>query len=232
MKRHERRGRYTKVEGVMTNIFGNPDKVAMKTQLFEAGVKALEGAGYKVERIQGSGKSSVRRIVKGKENKVVSIRTTQDTWIAFPRTEHDKGWRTLDEVDLVVAVSVDDPHNPRFAKVHIFDGDEMRDRFNRAYVARKRAGHTIPIGRGVWVSLYIPEGNDPVSHVGAGAGLKTPAIATIPLTDEPPSSGEIVVEKGLGPSAPQSELSIAEAKRRLAITFGVKPENIKITVEA
>src|SRR5580700_3928316 len=119
MKRHERRGRYTKVEGVMTNIFGNPDKVAMKTQLFEAGVKALEGAGYKVERIQGSGKSSVRRIVKGKENKVVSIRTTQDTWIAFPRTEHDKGWRTLDEVDQVVAVSVDDRHTPKFAKVHI-----------------------------------------------------------------------------------------------------------------
>ena len=216
----------------MTNVFGSPDKAAMKTQLFEAGVKALEGAGYEVERVQGSGKSSVRRIVKGKERKVVSIRTTQDTWIAFPRTEHDKGWRDPRRGRSSRRRLRGDPHNPKFAKVHIFDGDEMRDRFNRAYVARKRAGHTIPIGRGVWVSLYIPEGNDPVSHVGAGAGLKTPAIATIPLTDEPPSSGEIVVEKGLGPSAPQSELSIAEAKRRLAITFGVKPENIKITVEA
>lgn len=212
----------------MTNIFGSAEKVTMKTQLFEAGVKALEGAGYVVERVQGSGKSSVRRIVKGMESKVVSIRTTQDTWIAFPRTEHDMGWRTLDEVDLVVAVSVDDPHNPRFAKVHMLDGDEMRDRFNRAYAARKRAGHTIQIGRGVWVSLYIPEGNNPVGHVGAGAGLATPPIATIPLAaDEPPS-----VEAGAAVENNLEPLSIPEAKRRLAITLGVKLENIKITVDA
>lgn len=212
----------------MTDIFGSPQKGAMKTQLFQAGVNALERAGYAVERVQGSGKSSVRRIVKGKVSKVVSIRTTQDTWIAFPRTEHDKGWRTLDDVDLVVAVSVDDRHDPKFAKVHMLDGDEMRDRFNRAYAARKHAGHTIPIGRGVWVSLYIPEGRDPVSHVGAGAGLKTLPIATIPLSDEVSLSVESVsdVENDCEP------LSILEAKRRLAITLGVKPENIRITVDA
>jgi hypothetical protein len=191
---------------------------------------ALERGGYKVERVQGSGKSSVRRIVKGDESKIVSVRTTQDTWIAFPRTEKDKGWRTLDKVDQVVAVSVDDPHNPKFAKVHILDGDEMRDRFNRAYAARKRAGHTIPIGRGVWVSLYLPEANDPVSHIGAGAGLKHPPIATIPLSDEAaptPTTKEVEVNKD-----EIEPLSIGEAKRRLAITLGVKPENIKITVEA
>ena len=90
--------------------------------------------------------------LKGGVTKLVSIRTTQDTWIAFPRTEEDKGWRTLDDVDQVVAVSVDDRQNPKFAKVHILDGNEMRDRFNRAYAARKKAGHSIPIGRGVWVS--------------------------------------------------------------------------------
>lgn len=39
---------------------------------------------------------------KGKDNKVVSIRTTQDRSIAFPRIEGDKNWRTLDEVDAVV----------------------------------------------------------------------------------------------------------------------------------
>jgi hypothetical protein len=107
-------------------------------------------------------------------------------------------------------------------------GDEMRDRFNRAYAARKRAGHTIPIGRGVWVSLYIPEGNDPVSHVGAGAGLKTPPIATMPLVDDtrPAIETAAYVENDFEP------LSIPEAKRRLAITLGVKPENIKIMVDA
>jgi hypothetical protein len=221
----------------MTNVYGSPEKVSMKTQLFNIAVHALEKAGWKVERVQGSGKSSVRRITKGAESKIVSIRTTQDTWIAFPRLEGDKGWRTLDEVDAVVPVSVDDRHNPKFAKVHLIDGDEMRARFNRAYAARKKAGHTIPIGRGVWVSLYLPEAQDPVSHVGAGAGLKFPPIATVPLTPELIAAIEetSLAEEAETPVAGKTEeapLSIAEAKRRLAKTLGVDPANIKITVEA
>ena len=221
----------------MTNIFKSPDKGSMKAQLFNIAVDALEKAGWKVERVQGSGKSSVRRITKGAESKVVSIRTSQDTWIAFPRIERDKGWRTLDEVDAVVPVSVDDRQNPKFAKVHIIDGDEMRDQFNRAYAARKKAGHTIPIGRGVWVSLYLPEAKDPVSHVGAGAGLKFPPIATVPLTPEliaaiEETGGADETERRAIEESEEAPLSIAEAKRRLAKTLGVDPANIKITVEA
>jgi hypothetical protein len=221
----------------MTDIFVRPEKARMKTHLFSIAVDALEKTGWKVQRVQGSGKSSVRRITKGAQSKIVSIRTTQDTWIAFPRIEDDKGWRTLDQVDAVVAVSVDDRINPKFAKVHIIDGDEVRDRFNRAYAARKKAGHTIPIGRGVWVSLYLPESNDPVSHVGAGAGLKFPPIATVPLTPElisaiEQSSGPGEVETHGAEVIEEAPLSIAEAKRRLAKTLGVSPENVKITVEA
>lgn len=221
----------------MTNIFKHSEKVSMKSQLFHIAVEALQKAGWKVERVQGSGKSSVRRITKGAESKIVSIRTTQDTWIAFPRVENDKGWRTLDEVDAVVPVSVDDRHNPKFAKVHIVDGDKMRDRFNRAYAARIKAGHTIPIGRGVWVSLYLPEAKDPVSHVGAGAGLKFPPIATVPLTPEliaalEETSAVDEAETSAVEEGEELPLSIAEAKRRLAKTLGVDPANIKITVEA
>jgi hypothetical protein len=217
----------------MTNVFGNAEKLSVKTQLFNIGVEALEKDGWKVERVQGSGKSSVRRISKGSVSKVVSIRTTRDTWIAFPRTEKDKGWRTLDDVDQVVAVSVDEQHNPKFAKVHVVDGDEMRDRFNRAYAARKKAGHTIQLGRGVWVSLYLHETQHPVNRVGAGAGLKYPAIATVPLAPELNAAAEPTsTEHERDPHAAEPPLSIAEAKRRLAVTLGVDPANIKITVEA
>src|SRR5688572_15133441 len=108
----------------MTNVYGTPQKVNMKAQLFQIGVEALENDGWKVERVPRSGKSSVRRITKGGQSKVVSIRTTQDTCIAFPRTEADKSWRTLDDVDAVVPVSVDDREKPRFAKVHLIDGKE------------------------------------------------------------------------------------------------------------
>lgn len=222
----------------MTNVYGTPEKVSMKTQLFQIAVSALEAEGWKVERVAGSGKSSVRRITKGSESKVVSIRTTQDTWIAFPRTEGDKSWRTLDEVDAVVPVSVDDKDEPKFAKVHLIDGDEVRSRFNRAYEARKNAGHKIPIGRGVWVSLYLPEANDPVSHVGAGVGLKFPPIATVALSPETEAAADLSVSDSDGDtgSVPdlsgEAPLSIAEAKRRLAATFGIDPSSIKITVEA
>ena len=106
------------------------------------------------------------------------------------------------------------------------DGDEMRDRFNRAYAARKKADHKIPIGRGVWVSLYIPEGQDPVSHVGAGAGLKFPPFATVPLDSTLSSNPEA------GTVANELPLTITEAKRRLAITLGIDPANIKITIDA
>lgn len=222
----------------MTNIYGTPEKVSMKAQLFRIAVEALKKEGWEVEKVPGSGKSSVRRITKGGQSKVVSIRTSQDTWIAFPRTEGDKSWRTLDEVDAVVPVSVDDREKPRFAKVHLIDGNEVRARFNRAYEARKKAGHVIPVGRGVWVSLYNPDAQEPVSHIGAGMGLKFQPIATVPL-----SSDHIVAATAAdsesrhdarGDKAPIDEapLSIAEAKRRLAITLGVDPANIKITVEA
>jgi hypothetical protein len=45
---------------------------------------------------------------------------------------------------------------------------------------------------------------------------------------EAPSS----VEVGAGVENNFEPLSIPEAKRRLAITLGVKPENIKITIDA
>jgi hypothetical protein len=219
----------------MTNVYGTPEKASMKSQLFGIAVRALENGGYAVERVPGSGKSSVRRITKEGKSQVVTIRTSQDTWIAFPRTEGDKKWRTLDEVDAVVPVSVDDRENPKFAKVHLIAGDEVRARFNRAYKARMDAKHSIPIGRGVWVSLYLQEANDPVSHVGAGMGLQFPPIATVPL-----SSAQIAAAVAeVHPAAQRSEspaeeapLTIAEAKRRLALAFGVAAANIKITVEA
>lgn len=213
----------------MTNVFGTPEKASMKSKLFEIGVKSLEGAGYKVERVPRIGKSSVRRISKGTVSRLATIRTTQDTWIAFPRLDDDKSWRTLDDVDVVVAVSVDNRDAPRFAKVHLIEGDEMRARFNRAYQARKQAGHTIPIGRGVWVALYIPEASDPVTHVGAGIGLLVPPLATVSLDADAKGSP---ADDPIARAPVEAPLSIAEAKRRLAETFGVGPEKIRIIVEA
>ncbi|WP_132961151.1 hypothetical protein [Rhizobium sp. BK251] len=76
--------------------------------------------------------------------------------------------------------------------------------------------------------------------MGAGIGIKFPPVARIPLLGETPDD---VDEEDLAEAAApandavpvptqvdDSPLTIAEAKRRLALTFGVDPSAIKITV--
>ena len=218
----------------MTNVYKHPDKKKTRRRLFEIGIEALETAGWKVERVQGAGKSSLRRIKKEGESKLVSIRTTQDTRIAFPRDKKDERWTTLSEADLVLAVSLDDPDQPSHGQAHLISGEEMRARFDRAYQARKAAGHTIPVGRGVWIPLYQDDAQNPVNRVGAGAGLTNQAIYRAPLEKPRP---EVQDEEARSAEAAQTEaargeLTIDEAKRGLAATFGIDPSNVKIVIEA
>lgn len=215
----------------MTNVSQNPQKLSIRRQLRDAAEKALRDNGWRVTKPTGTGKSSVRKIERDGTSMLVSIRTTQDQWFAFPRRQDDSGWGTLPHVDAVVAASVDDVDNPEQSLIHLFDGDEVRGRFQRAYEARKAAGYSQPPGRGVWIALYEAEQSDPPTKVGAGVGLKHPPIAKIPLdnrvdSDVPPEAPVA------GPHAqPDPPLTIPEAKRRLAAAFGVAPDNVKITIE-
>lgn len=222
-----------RMEKEMTNVSSTPAKVAIRSLLFKFAKEALERQGWKVERIARSGKSSLRRITKGKLDKTVSIRTSQDTWIAFPRTNEDDAWATLSDVDYVVASSVDDPHNPKFAQVHMIAGDEMRARFDRAYAARKQAGHVLPVGRGIWLSLYEKEASTPVSLVGGGIGLDNPAIARVSLSGQ---EVDVKVEEQdsqtFDEMVEEGPLTIAEAKRRLAKSLGVAESDVRITVSS
>ena len=213
----------------MTNVSQSSAKVDTRHQLKRAAEDALRQEGWEVERMSGSGKSSLRRITRGTESKVVSIRTTQDTWIAFPRIDEQDNFGTLPKVDAVVASSVDDRQSPRFALVHLLDGDEMRDRFRHAVKARKAAGYKLPLGRGIWISLYDEEQDNPPTKVGAGAGRANPPIARVPLEG---TAGTTPTESPTRQPNPSGEaLPIPEAKKRLAAAFGVDPSNVKITIE-
>ena len=151
----------------MTNIFKTPEKVERKERLFEIGVQTLQGNGWTVTRESGLHKASVRRITKNGKSLLVSIRTTQDQWIAFPARANGKGWNTLDDVDVVLAVSVDSKETPREALVHWLDASEMRKRFDSAAKARSAAGRVTPHRRGVWIPLYMREDeSENVSYVG------------------------------------------------------------------
>src|SRR5260370_27754254 len=83
----------------MTQVLGPPEKASRRDNLFQIGLEALRQNGWKVERIPGFGKSSVRRITKGAKSRKVSIRTSQETWIEFPRNRTEKSWVTLSDVD-------------------------------------------------------------------------------------------------------------------------------------
>lgn len=224
----------------MTNIFKNDEKVWRKHRLFQIGIETLEADGWTVSKERGLGKASVRRISRGKESKLVSIRTTQDCWIAFPPKPKGKGWVTLDVVDVVLAVSVDSMESPKEVLVHWIPAAEMRKRFDAAYKARAKANRVQPEGRGLWIPLYHrEEESENVSYVGGGAGLDFPPIKVAPLGQPAPSDRADVfdsdddddrtAEDGELHDAP---LSIAEAKRRLALTLGVPESSIRISVEA
>lgn len=213
----------------MENVPRGMGKTLIKNRLFQIGVEALEREGWTIERIPKIGKGSVRRITKGVESRIISIRTTQDTWIAFPRNKDDNQWITLSDVDTVVAVSVD-PDNSGLARVHMIDGNDLRNRFDRTYVARRKAGYSLPVGRGIWLPLYSPDANNPVTHVGGGAGIGT-EIARAPLEQAKVVDEQLANSEIYELNFDEEPLTIAEAKRRLAVTFGVDPSNVKITVE-
>lgn len=219
----------------MTNIFGTPRKVTTRDKLIAAAERVLRREGWSVERVGGTGKSSMRRITRGSESKLISIKTTQDQWVAFSRTPDDRAWSTLADVEAVAVSSVDNVDRPRNALVHLVDATDLRARFDRAYKARLAAGRSIPVGRGVWLSLYEREDGS-VTLVGAGVGLEVPQVAE-PLDGATPddlqSDGEGVSAVDAKPTSDLDEppLTILEAKRRLAIAFGVEPSAIRITVE-
>lgn len=217
----------------MGDVYKTREKIERKKRLFDIGLETLKAQGYAIEKVPGSGKSSMRRIVKGRESMKVAIRTSQDRWLSFPRLPENGDWRTLSEVDLVVAVSVNDRENPTHGVVHFLEQADVLARFNRAYEARLEAGRNDPGDHGVWISLYDEERDDPVSFVGAGAARGKQEMARVPLVLV--QAGVAVADSSLtaGPAAAdQRPLTIAQAKQGLALTFGVDPSHIKITVEA
>ena len=211
----------------MTNIFASSEKISRKAELFDLAVRALSDQGFKVERVERSGKSSVRRITKGGKSQVATIRTSQDCWIAFPRNEQDTGWNTLDDADVVIAASVDDRDTPRFANIHLIPADEMRKRFDRARAAKLKAGHVIPEKRGVWLSLYKQEANEPVNLVGAGVGRQYPPIARFELVADEEAS---LRTEDISPQPAGARFTIADAKKKLAAFYDVPEFAITITI--
>lgn len=227
----------------MTNVLEGSSET-IKWRLMVEGAKRGAGAdGYTLDRVPGRGLSNVWVITKNGKSQKASIRTTRDRWFAFPPLENGKKWKTLDEVDVVVVATVDDRHDPKNVEVYIFPAAEVRKRFDASYAARVAAGQTMRNNFGMWVALDQKKRNSP-ADVGSGIVDLYKPVTIIPVADlladvqASAASGEEASEAGSSEEASPEEidndppLTIQEAKRRLALTLGLKPENIKITVEA
>ncbi|WP_420967904.1 hypothetical protein [Bradyrhizobium sp. B120] len=209
--------------------------------MVQAAKRGAEAEGYTLDRVPGRGLSNIWNITKDGKTQKASIRTTRDRWFAFPPLENGAKWKTLDEVEVVIVAAVDDRDEPENVEVYIFPAAEVRKRFDAAFASRTGAGQTVRTNFGMWVSLDHDARNIPAS---AGSGIidKYKAVAVFPIPDllagaEPAAAAaleevEADTVEDMGALDNDPPLTIAEAKRRLALTFGVTPANIKITVEA
>src|SRR5262249_44701237 len=146
---------------------------------------AVDGAkmqGYVMTRQPGRGMSNTWVAKKAGEQKRVSIRTSQDRWIAFPPLNNGARWKTLDEVDLVIVAGVDSADDPRNVEVCIFPAAEVRRRFDASYRARIAHGQTIRDDFGMWVRLDAPDVDLP-SRIGSGLAVDYPSVARISIDE-------------------------------------------------
>lgn len=198
-----------------------------KKYLFQIGLKALEKNGWAVQQTQDTEKPSLRCITKGGKKKWVVICTSQSTRIRFSRKHDDSGWKTLDDSEIVVAVSVDSREKPQFAQVHLINSDELQQRFDRAYKARLKSRKKVAKSWGSSIHLYKQDDENTLSHIGAGAGLDNPAIFKIPLNKKFADK----ITKNNHTEKVSQGITTTEAKQQLALKYGVKPKNVKITIE-
>ena len=197
---------------------------------------AFQNLGYSARRLPGRGKANVWEVTRGGETHLMSVRTSRDRSFAFPRLKN--GWKTLDDVDLVMVVSVDDRYEPKNAEVYVFPADEVHERFNAALKARLEYGQTVRFDYGMWVRLDTDK-RGIARSVGSGIADKFPREAVYSLADfDAPDDGEEAPDElleGGGIEGSQAPGTIAEvissATQQIAALAGVEPERVKLELK-
>src|SRR5260370_35005008 len=82
------------------------NETASRQLLVAAAKKAVTEQGYALTRLPGRGRASVWSMKKNGKSELAAIRTTRDRWIAFQPLDDGAKWKTLNDVDLVVAAAV------------------------------------------------------------------------------------------------------------------------------
>jgi len=168
----------------MSNEFGDLTTSEAWHRLVGAAIQAVKSEGYELARQPGRGRSNVYRLKGEGGEQLACIRTTRDRWIAFPPMKG--GWKTLDDVEVVVVAAVDDVEDPKNVEVYMFPADDVRERFSESYKARTEAGQTVRENFGMWVGLDKDDRGIPAS-TGSGLVDHYEPIAIYPMSELEPS---------------------------------------------
>ena len=146
------------------------------------------------------------------------IRTSQTLSISFTRNEDDTGWAGLQDVSDVTISRVDSPKNPQYAHVATLGARQVEARFNEAYAAAKARGQILKPGTGFWLPL-----SELVGQNIQGRRSKYSLRPYLLLPDRAVTA----LPHAVGPGP----LLIPEARRLLALTYGVPEKSIRIKIE-
>ncbi len=223
----------------------------LKRALVSAAEDALKANGWIVSREKHVRGTSVRRIVKatrvmvttrlvdhdgkrliqrGPETEVLShliaIRTSQNGVLALSRDRSDTLWVGLSDVNFILVSCVDDLIDPTNAVMHLFEAKAIYSRFSSEYAGHKKKGIKIRPGPPVSLPLHQIKSLRSEKYIGGETGVLKSAEQSVPLENylklpDPNSRDATRTET----------LTLKEAKRRLAPTYGVEIDDIEIKVK-
>jgi hypothetical protein len=160
----------------------------------------------------------------------IGIKTSADRWVGIPR-DGAGTWGLLSKVDEVFVVTFDDRYAPSRLQVIAFTPAKLIEMGRKVYAKAEKSGQT-----GIqWLPLD-DQPNSTMTSMAAGHLLPHGTILAneeIRWVDAPPTEVKVSAKPVLrdeGASAPRG-MTIADAKAALAVTFGVSPEAVRITIE-
>lgn len=196
---------------------------------------AEEKTGSSMTRLPGRGLSNMFRLERDGKTHIASVRTTNDRWFAFNPKEGG-GWKTLDDVEVVLVAAVDDPHSPQNIEVYRFPASEVRERFDASLHARLAAGW-VKKDYAMWLALDEQKSDTP-SAVGSGLAGKYKPIAVFPIGDmgDEPAAGEVDPEPPPSPeeqhAVPTTIAAVLQgARERIAELAGVPVELVRLELK-
>ncbi|MCF6305439.1 MAG: hypothetical protein L3J33_08710 [Rhodobacteraceae bacterium] len=164
-------------------------------ELKKIAVTTLENEGWTLKKSPDHhGLAMVYLATRNDEQKLMAIRTTKnvDDGISFVPYENGKRWKTLTEndhqaaPDEIVVISANDP-----TKVYVFNGAEVRKKYETEYDRRVSDGKQPQAGRGFWIPLR----NFPTNRVELSVDtINVPAQSGKKIADVVKKAREMVAE--------------------------------------